>query len=177
MLYRNQLDLQEDKPIDGNVNDPVPFVFVGDEAFRLSNNLMKPYPRRDLDIEKWRYNYRLSHARQLVDCSFGILVSKFRIFKNSIAVFPDRVDKIIKTACALHNMIRMEENTPLQTQMNTNIRPNAFQPVQNIRQIHNNHSTRQARAVREKFCNYFSGMGVVQWQGQIIGNNGNNIEN
>lgn len=74
-------------------------------------NLLRPYPRRDFNIEKRKFNYRLLHARQVVECTFGILASKFRIFESPIAITPDKVDNIIKTACALHNFIRIEENT------------------------------------------------------------------
>ncbi|CAH1382976.1 unnamed protein product, partial [Tenebrio molitor] len=38
----------------------MPFVIVGDEAFRLTRNITKPYPRRDITEDKRRFNYRLS---------------------------------------------------------------------------------------------------------------------
>jgi hypothetical protein len=31
-----------------NVVDPLPYIFVGDEAFPLSENLMRPYPKRNV---------------------------------------------------------------------------------------------------------------------------------
>jgi hypothetical protein len=47
----------------------MPFVFIGDEAFKLSEHLMKPYARRSLDDIKRIYNYRLSFGRQMVECT------------------------------------------------------------------------------------------------------------
>lgn len=73
----------------------MPYFFVGDEAFRLTENFLKPYPRRQLTREKRIFNYRLSFARGIVECTFGILVSKFRIFETPISVHPDKVDKIV----------------------------------------------------------------------------------
>jgi hypothetical protein len=54
----------------------MPFVIVGDEAFRLTRNITKPYPRRDITEDKRRFNYRLSadgRCRQMVECTFGAL--------------------------------------------------------------------------------------------------------
>lgn len=68
IFNNNQLELPENKPID-NSDVPMPYVFIGDEDFRLSEHLLKPYPRRELNIISRRYNYRLSHARQVVECT------------------------------------------------------------------------------------------------------------
>ncbi|GFW62511.1 DDE Tnp4 domain-containing protein [Trichonephila clavipes] len=60
----------------------VPHVIVGDEAFALHQNLMKPYPRLQSlhDASKAIYNYRLSRARRTTENAFGILCSYFRLF-------------------------------------------------------------------------------------------------
>lgn len=41
-LEQNKLSLPSDEPLPSK-NEPVPYVFVGDEAFALSKHLMKPY--------------------------------------------------------------------------------------------------------------------------------------
>ncbi|GJQ83457.1 hypothetical protein Trydic_g8583 [Trypoxylus dichotomus] len=44
-----------------------------------------------------------------VECAFGILVSKFRVFEGPICCEEETVKKIVKAACALHNFIRIRE--------------------------------------------------------------------
>jgi hypothetical protein len=58
----------------------MPFVVVGDEAFGLSEYVLRPFPRRNLSIQKKVFNYMHTRARRMVECAFGILASKWRIF-------------------------------------------------------------------------------------------------
>jgi len=49
-LYLNQLNIPVPVCLP-NVNDnPQPFVFIGDEAFALHYNLLRPYPGRGLTL-------------------------------------------------------------------------------------------------------------------------------
>ena len=59
-----------------------PFAFVADEAFALEPSTLRPFPRRnDLNLYEPIFNYRLSRARQVIENTFGLLASRFRIFK------------------------------------------------------------------------------------------------
>ena len=80
----------------------LPHVFVADEAFPLTTNLMRPYPGKQLAPCKQRFNYRLSRARRVVENAFGILASRFRVYHRTMDQRPDTVDKIIKATCVLH---------------------------------------------------------------------------
>nr|CAH7727160.1 unnamed protein product [Callosobruchus chinensis] len=87
------------------IDSPIPYVFVADEAFPLLENVMRPFPRRSVtdNYERKVFNYRLSRARQTVECSFGILSSRFRIFQKPFEISVDSVVHVVKAACVLHN--------------------------------------------------------------------------
>jgi len=74
---------------------PENFVIIGDDAFPLSTNLMKPYIKTGLSNYERIFNYRLSRARRVVENAFGILVWRFRIFSRPIELKPDTSDKVI----------------------------------------------------------------------------------
>lgn len=83
-----------------------PLYFVGDEAFQMTTNIMRPYPGRNLNEQRKIFNYRLSRARRTIENTFGILVSRWRIFRKSICANPDVVDKLVVAAMCLHNFLK-----------------------------------------------------------------------
>lgn len=87
----------------------MPFIFVGDEAFGLAEHIMRPYIGRNPSRRKRIFNYRLSRARRFVECSFGILVNKWRIFHGPLNVKREFAIAITKACCVLHNFVREED--------------------------------------------------------------------
>ncbi|KAL4121227.1 hypothetical protein QTP88_013783 [Uroleucon formosanum] len=108
-LYSNQLQLPELANLPNTNENPQPFVFIGDEAFALHSNLLRPYPGRGLNDTKRIFNYKLSRARRVVECTFGVLANKWRVLHTPIQVEPDFVDEIIKPCCVLHNFVRRRD--------------------------------------------------------------------
>lgn len=104
-MTENTLNIPKAKPLlsDG---DPFPFTFVGDEAFGLSINMLRPYGGRNLSHQKKIFNYRLSRARRYIECCFGILTNKWRIFHRPLNVKFEKAEMIIKACCTLHNFVR-----------------------------------------------------------------------
>lgn len=47
-----------------NTDYVLPYVFVGDEAFALHTNLLRPYGGKELTKEQKIFNYRLTRARR-----------------------------------------------------------------------------------------------------------------
>ena len=72
------------------------------EAFALSQHVLRPYPSRNLDVARRIYNYTLTRARIMVECAFGIVCNKWRIFHCATDVCPDFCDVTVKTCCILH---------------------------------------------------------------------------
>ncbi|KAL4103856.1 hypothetical protein QTP88_019191 [Uroleucon formosanum] len=58
-----------------NSDKILPYVFIGNEAFRLVPHMMRPYSKIESrnDSEKKKFNYRLSRARRTTENSFGLL--------------------------------------------------------------------------------------------------------
>ena len=75
------------------------------KTFALSQHLLQPYPNRNLDVARRICNYRLTRARRMVECAFGIMCNKWRIFQCAIEVRPDFCNGIVKTCCILHNFV------------------------------------------------------------------------
>ncbi|KAB0805363.1 hypothetical protein PPYR_02333 [Photinus pyralis] len=110
-LYSGSLNLPPPRCLPNTQPEeiPQPFVMVGDEAFKLHTNLLKPYPSRNMNATKRVFNYRLSRCRRNVECAFGVLANKWRIFHTPILVQPSFVDKIVQACCILHNFVRKRD--------------------------------------------------------------------
>lgn len=83
-----------------------PYCFVADSAFAIKENLLKPFPQRNLTFDKRIFNYRLSRARRIIENAFGILAERFRVFKKPIQINVENVPKLIMASCALHNYLK-----------------------------------------------------------------------
>ncbi|XP_060807386.1 uncharacterized protein LOC106138724 [Amyelois transitella] len=105
-IQNNRFNIPSDKALPGT-NVALPHVFVGDEAFPLQKNIMRPYSRsQQLSQDQKEFNNRLSRARKVVEDAFGILYQKFEIYNKNIRLNPDMVDNVVLTTCILHNVMR-----------------------------------------------------------------------
>lgn len=84
-----------------------PYTMVGDEAFPLTNYLLRPYPgvQSQDDPSKANYNHRLSKARRIVENAFGMLAQRFRIFMGPITLPPLHANIVIMATVLLHNYL------------------------------------------------------------------------
>lgn len=143
----------------------MPYTMVGDAAFPLKTYLMRPFPGNR--IPRWRkiFNYRLSRARMVVECAFGILASRWRIFHTRINMKPENAESVVTAACILHNfLINPAENQRLLDEAEE--RGDVLPPV---RHMGGNRGTREAYDVREKLCAFFcSPEGRVSWQDNMV---------
>lgn len=104
-LLHNELDF----PVEDNLPESqikFPYFLVGDEAFPLKVNIMRPYGGTRLSPATENFNTRLSSARRYIENTFGIFVSKFRIYHRTIIASEQLAQSIVKSTVALHNFIR-----------------------------------------------------------------------
>ena len=154
-LCSNTLNLPPPRCLPDTNENPQHFVMVGDEAFKLSTNLLRPYPSRELNATKRVFNYRLSRCRRSVECAFGILANKWRIFHTPMLVQPDFVDEIVKACCILHNFVRKRDGINFEEgETYPCVDVNDFGPF----------PRGQGLVTRDYFANYFMGPGSVPFQ-------------
>lgn len=148
-------------------NIELPCVILGDEAFGLRENLMKPFPRGQSlhDKTKAVYNYRHSRARRTTENTFGIMCATFRILHTPIIAEPELIDDIITACCILHNLIRNSRQQKIRTTESVPM------PTENIISLSsgNGRLNNVAVEIRNTFKNYFNGSGAVSWQDQEVG--------
>lgn len=150
---------------------PLPGLFVGDEAFPLRPDLMRPYSRSSARLSRTEriFNYRLSRARRLVENVFGLMAQRFRIFQRRINLAPENVDKVIKACCVLHNHLRGKRDIPdIIRELNPDNAPAHNGAIMNLRR-QGYHSSEEAQAIRNIYKVYFNRPeGAVPWQDAAI---------
>ena len=157
---------------------PIPFVFLGDDAFALKPNIMKPYPQKGLTEDKRIYNYRHSSVRRLSENLFGILANRWRVFTSAIMLSPEKIETLAMAALVLHNYLRSTTSKScycpvglVDNQENGSLVPGrwreespseSFLPLAVSRRGHN--PSKNAKCVRDTFKEYFFAEGSVDWQ-------------
>nr|CAH7767790.1 unnamed protein product [Callosobruchus chinensis] len=179
-------DLKLPKPcsVTENFKD-VPYVFVADDAFPLTINIMKPFRQAQLDSAcKEIYNYRVSRARHVVENGFGILASRFRVFHTQINLEPENIVKVVKATCALHNFL-MEKRPAIYAPPNSTYQENDDGAIINaglntnesnmiaLQRVHLGNVSLAAKQLRNEFASYFMNEGKVPWQDKRILRNKN----
>ena len=178
-VIEGTLPLPPDSSLPGTSQPDVPYVIIGDAAFPLKINLIRPYPGRNLPEPQAIFNYRLSRARRVIENSFGILAARWRIFRRPIIATPDNVVVYTKASIALHNFLRTTESSVYcppgiidSEDADGNVICGSWREDQGssggifpVREAGSNHHSRIAAMARDNFCTYFnSTRGELSWQ-------------
>lgn len=157
----------------------LPYVFVGDEAFALRRDFLKPFNRKQLDSNKRVFNYRLSRSRRIIENVFGILAARFRIFHTAINMKLENIDKVVMACCVLHNFLRrnrrdyytpvtcFDVEDPITGDIELGLRPEPNTLLE-LQHGSNRHASVEANKVRDLYMNYFIQEGAVPWQANFV---------
>ncbi|KAK3926080.1 Protein ALP1-like [Frankliniella fusca] len=164
-----------------------PYVIVGDEGFTLSEHVMIPYSKGSLANRRDRkiFNYRLSRFRRCSENAFGILVTRFQIFRSAMRYDPDVAKDVILATLALHNWLRTDTvgrsmYSPPQSLDSEDVITGRIidgnwrdrhegRGVMRLANQGGNHHAASALELRNVLCEYFNGIGAVPWQDRMIG--------
>jgi len=189
-MDRDLLNVPPPEPLPGS-NISLPYAFIGDEAFPLRIDLMKPYPFRNLDHGQRIFNYRLSRARRTVENAFGILANRLRVFLSNIALEPEKVTTanialepekvttVTLAALCVHNFLRKKASDVYLPSAfadveddNHNIVPGAWRrdgELPSVAASSARNATTAAKNQRDNLKAYFlSPAGSVSWQENMI---------
>lgn len=159
LLQQTSLNLPNPSSLP-NINEKFSYAFVADEAFALHINLMKPYSQKSLTEARHEYNKRLSRARVVVENAFGILASRFGVFKKPICLEPKKAETITMACCYLHNFLVKENNITYLASNNTGTSVADYNLV-DIQKTLSRNSTSEAKETRDKFCAYYNNEGKL----------------
>lgn len=113
------------------------------------------------------YNFRHSHARNVIEDAFGILAVRFRILYNAMEMEPEKCVVVVLAICALHNFLISRKSsyastTDFDCDIDGHFRENELQSIRSFG--HLGRSMNSANDVRQQFKNYFISDGEVEWQ-------------
>ncbi|XP_044753817.1 protein ANTAGONIST OF LIKE HETEROCHROMATIN PROTEIN 1-like [Coccinella septempunctata] len=176
------LNIPAPKPLPGR-SLKLPYVFVADAAFPLTENIMKPYSGyHPKDTAERAYNYRLSRARRIVENAFGIASSVFRVLRKPLLLKPEKATLIVMTVVCLHNFLRRSKTSKhlyspvgsLDTEKEGELIPGTWRaeekelasllPLKNIPR----RNKESVAAIRNEFAKYFKESGALTWQNKYM---------
>jgi len=146
---------------------------------------MKPYPGQNLNEEERIFNYRLSRGRRIIENTFGIAASRFRIFRRPIIAKVSTVKQITKAVVALHNFLMATRSVEdacnycpfnyVDQEHSNGIQAGQWrQEIESggmlqINHIGSNNYSKNAKETRNLFKTYFnSEKGSIPWQADMI---------
>ncbi|GFO50156.1 hypothetical protein PoB_007666100 [Plakobranchus ocellatus] len=176
MFEGNKLTLPNPEPLHEEDTIDVPYYFVADDAFAMTENLLKPHGvgPDPFDREKRIFNNRLSRARRDVEIVFGILASRFGVYQRPMMLSLEKATIVTIACCYLHNFLRKKSDRYLSLgnvdweDANYNINDGEWRATQRdlagLCPTFRRNMTERAKFVRETLQRYFCNRGSGPWQ-------------
>lgn len=176
--FKQRLDRAElGLPQFNNPTNDLPFVLIGDGAFKLTSRLMKPYTGRQLTLDQRVYNYRTSRPRNTIENTFGIMAMQWRALLTTLGTNIETTKDLVLAICILHNILVGDRLTNRDYFLNFVDHEDVDRGLVNqgnwrvqtqltgLQQSKSsNNPSRSANEIRDRFCDYFSGSGKVSFQ-------------
>ncbi|GBN21198.1 hypothetical protein AVEN_214321-1 [Araneus ventricosus] len=159
-LSKGSLDIPAASPLEGG--KLFPYVILADQGFAMSENLIRPYGGKGLSDEKNIFSYRLSRERRCIECAFGIMASKWRIFYRPLNVDLELAENIVKAVCVLHNFVRRRDGH--RSEYAPESEQSAFYDIENDS---TSRSNPKVLDIRDQFAKYFV-KNPLEWQNEKI---------
>lgn len=170
----NPLNVPQPALIPG-IREPIPYFLVGDDAFAMTPSLLKPYAAQGISARNRIYNYRLSRSRMVVENAFGILTTRFRIFRKEITMHPAGTEKVVLACSVLHNFLRRKCGVTYMPQRSIDSEGDNHlierglwrnePPLPSIEPTRNKNYSKYAGSIRNRLADYFlQKEGEVTWQ-------------
>ncbi|XP_071509325.1 uncharacterized protein [Diadema antillarum] len=175
-LDQGKAGIPEPEPLPKD-DTPLPYTFVGDDAFPLKSWLMKPYALREMTHKERIFNYRLSRARRIAENAFGILANKFRCFHRPMEQKPETVVQIVLAACTLHNWSASKKpekilgSADFENQDTCEVTPGSWRREEtftSLQKLKGNYGNKGARNQRDYLADYYVSVGKVPWQDRMV---------
>ncbi|XP_041785723.1 uncharacterized protein LOC121603440 isoform X2 [Anopheles merus] len=121
----NILNLPEPQILSTPYAKKMPYVLLGDKAFALSKYCLRPFSGTPPSCPIQRnFNVCHSRSRAIVENTFGIHNSRFRVLDKCIPLEPTHVKEIVLATVYLHNFIRASHSGDLYLAQGTDAQNN-----------------------------------------------------
>lgn len=143
-----------------NSNIELPVFFLGDSGFPLKKYLMKPYFKgSNYGAKEKIFNYRLSRARRIIECSLGTMKRKWKILDGPLLSNLETVECVVLAVLTLHNFLITREGAKYLEVELENSPENEDDPEDQLIQVGT------ANNIRNSLAQYFlTDEGSVEWQ-------------
>lgn len=86
----------------------VPFVILGDQAFKLHKNILSPFSQKSVRVNSQIviFNCRLSRTKRVTENAFGLLNQVFKVYYQPINISSKTCDNLIIVICCLHHILQ-----------------------------------------------------------------------
>jgi hypothetical protein len=180
-IEKGELNSPQPQCLDGRETE-IPYFFLGDEAFALSQHLMKVFPGMyPTDSKERVFNYRVCRARRVVENVFGISSSVFRVLRKPLLLHPEKAALIVMAVAHLHNFLRRDKESinlysPLGSfdyEVEGRLMPGSWrndnnEKISSLLQLQRipKRPPKRAMEIRKELADFFMKEGKIPWQNQ-----------